>query len=310
MADYSALAHDIYCIDAEYQQLGVAAIFLVVDGDEAALIETGTYHSMPNVLATLAELDIDPSRVRYVIPTHVHLDHAGGASAMMKRFANATLLVHPRGARHLIDPARLIAGTIAVYGEEKYRRLYGNIEPIDESRVQIAADESRFELGRRELLFLDTPGHARHHFCIHDAISNGIFSGDTLGLSYRPMKSLARGLIPTTPPNQFDPPALRDSLGRLFELAPRRLFLTHYGEYLDPLPQRDSFLQWIDQYTGLCARIDPREADCEAELERALGEMLLAGLADADENLEPVLRMDIRLNAQGLAHWWRGQVND
>ena len=309
MAEYTTLAHDIYCIDAEYQRPGVASIYLLRADDEAALIETGTYHSMPNVLATLAELDIAPAQVRYVIPTHVHLDHAGGASEMMKQFDNATLLVHPRGARHLIDPARLIAGTIAVYGEEQYRRLYGSIEPIDEARVVIADDEARFELGRRELLFLDTPGHARHHFCIYDALSNGIFSGDTLGLSYRPMKTLRRGLIPTTPPSQFDPPALEASLERLFALEPERLFLTHYGEYLDPLAQRDSFLRWIAQYTELCARIDPLEPSAEALLEQALSEMLLDGLDDADEDLEPVLRTDIRLNAQGLAHWWRGQAD-
>lgn len=309
MAAFTALAHDIYCIDAEYQQAGVAAIYLVLDGDEAAFIETGTSHSMPNVRATLAELGIDGAQVRYVIPTHVHLDHAGGASAMMREFDAATLIVHPRGARHLIDPAKLIAGTIAVYGEEKYRRLYGEIEPIDEARVRVAEDEARFELGRRELRFLDTPGHARHHFCIFDARSNGIFGGDTLGLSYAPMKTLARGLVPTTPPTQVDPPALKASFSRMLGLAPSRLFLTHYGEFLEPLAQHDSFLQWVDEYTDLCARIDPQDAAAEAVLEAELGKLLREGLTDASEDLEPVLRMDLHLNAQGLAHWWRGQAH-
>ena len=152
----------------------------------------------------------------------------------MKRFENATLLVHPRGARHMIDPSKLVAGTIAVYGEDKFSRLYGNIEAIDETRVQVVGDGDEIGPGSRALLFLDTPGHARHHFCIYDARSRGIFSGDTLGLSYHPMKTLERGLVPSTPPTQFDPPALRASLRRLFDLAPERLFLTHYGEFRIP----------------------------------------------------------------------------
>lgn len=307
MAEYSSLAHGITCVDAQYQHPGIASIYLLRDADEVAIIETGTTLSMANVMATLRELEIADAQIKYVIPTHVHLDHAGGAGAMMQQFANATLLVHPRGARHLIDPAKLIAGTIAVYGEEKYQRLYGNIEAIDAARVTVAEDLARFSIGRRELLFIDSPGHARHHFCIFDEDSNGLFTGDTLGLSYAPMKNLARGLIPTTPPSQFDPDALQASLDRLLGYRPERLYLTHYGEFLHPLDHQASFAQWIIQYVDLCTRLDPVDTDAEPELETALGRMLLDGLQDGGEDLAPLLRMDIRLNAQGLAHWWRGR---
>ncbi|MDH3858024.1 MAG: MBL fold metallo-hydrolase, partial [Gammaproteobacteria bacterium] len=174
MAEYAALKHGICCIDALYVQPRVASIYLLREGDEVAIIETGTYHSVSNVLATLAELGIAKSQVKYVIPTHVHLDHAGGAGEMMRQFDAARLIIHPRGAFHMIDPQKLISGTIAVYGEERFRQLYGTIEPIAENRIIVAEDQARYKLGERELVFFDTPGHARHHFCIYDQVSSGV----------------------------------------------------------------------------------------------------------------------------------------
>ncbi|MDH3220037.1 MAG: MBL fold metallo-hydrolase [Gammaproteobacteria bacterium] len=307
MAEYAALNHGIYCIDALYIKPQVASIYLLRDGDEVAIIETGTCHSLPNLQACLDELGIDASQVRYVIPTHVHLDHAGGAGAMMRRFDQANLIVHPRGARHMIDPQKLIAGTIGVYGQAKYERLYGNIEPVPEARVTIAEDLDRFSLNSRELVFIDTPGHARHHFCIFDQSSQGMFTGDTFGISYAPMKRLARGLIPTTPPTQFDPPALHDSISRIMSFEPERLYLTHYGEFANPAAQLASFDRWIDEYVEICELMQPGDALAERELESALEKLTLNGLADGDdpEKLARLLRMDIRLNAQGLAHWRR-----
>jgi glyoxylase-like metal-dependent hydrolase (beta-lactamase superfamily II) len=310
MAEYVALAHGIYCIDALYVKPQVASIYLLQQGDEVAVIETGTYHSVSNVLATLAELGIAKSRVKYVIPTHVHLDHAGGASEMMRQFDQASLIIHPRGARHMIDPQKLIAGTIAVYGEEIFHRLYGSIEPIPEARIIVAQDLARFDVGGRDLVFFDTPGHARHHFCIYDQASNGVFTGDTFGTSYAPMKQLPRGLIPTTPPVQFDPPALHQSIARIMSFNPARLYLTHYGEFVNPAAQVASFNQWIDDYVELCRKQDSSAADFETSLEHALRNLVLQGLAGNDNAmLGRILQNDIRLNAQGLVHW-RSSMQD
>lgn len=306
MAEYVALAHGIYCIDALYVKLRVASIYLLRQADEVAIIETGTYYSVANVLATLAELEITKSQVKYVIPTHVHLDHAGGAGEMMQQFDQASLIIHPRGARHMIDPQKLIAGTIAVYGEDKFKQLYGSIEPIPEARIRVAQDLARFDVGGRELVFFDTPGHARHHFCIYDEVSRGVFTGDTFGLSYEPMKRLARGLIPTTPPVQFDPPALHQSISRIMSFNPARLYLTHYGEFENPAAQVPSFNRWIDDYVDLARRQDVTTADFETSLENALHDLVLQGLAGDDSAmLGRILQTDIRLNAQGLAHWMR-----
>lgn len=311
MALFAELGHGICCIDALYVKPRVASIYLVVEGDEAAIIETGTSHSLANVLDTLAALGIEASQVRYVIPTHVHLDHAGGAGVMMQVFEQASLLIHPRGARHMADPQRLIDGTVAVYGQARFDRLYERIEPIDEKRIVIAEDLSRHGLGKRELLFIDTPGHARHHFCIYDERSRGIFTGDTFGLGYDAMKDLPRGLIPTTPPSQFDPPALHDSIDRLAGYRPERLYLTHYGEFENPLAQVPSFHRWIDQYVELCESLRPDDDAGVDRLEAGLARMLLEGLnaGDAEDEIARVLKVDIRLNAQGLAYWWQQSRN-
>ncbi len=266
---------------------------------------------MTNVLATLADLGIAESQVKYVIPTHVHLDHAGGAGAMMQRFQQASLIIHPRGARHMIDPQKLVESTIEVYGPDVFERLYGRIEPIPEERVIVAQDLDRFSLDSRELLFIDTPGHARHHFCIYDETSDAVFTGDTFGICYEPMKHLPRCLLPSCPPTQFDPQALHASVNAIMKLAPQRLYLTHYGELKNPAAQLSSFGGWIEQYVALCNRIAPANRPGEQELQNALLQLVLDELqvAGARSEIARVLENDIRLNAQGLAHWWR-QSND
>ena len=305
MAEFSSLSQNIHCIDALYIQPRIASIYLLREGDEVAIIETGTFHSVPNVLATLQQLDIDPAQIKYVIPTHVHLDHAGGAGEMMRQFKQASLIIHPRGARHMIDPGMLVAGTISVYGQQRFERLYGSIEPIPEERIIIAEDLASYSLQQRELVFIDTPGHARHHFCIYDQQSNGMFTGDTFGISYDAMKSLPRGLLPTTPPSQFDPPALKQSVARIMDFAPERLYLTHYGEYIDPAAQLASFNQWIDEYVAVCEGCDSASEDYAEVLQQTLLQQVMHGLCDGgdDATLQRIVSHDMTLNAQGLAHW-------
>src|SRR5690606_23693744 len=142
---------------------------------------------------------LTPADVDWLILTHVHLDHAGGAGELMACLPNARLVVHPRGARHMIDPSKLWAGALAVYGEEEMQRSYGTLRPIPAERVVEAPDGHVVELAGRALRCLDTPGHARHHNAIHDEPSGCVFTGDTFGLSYRELDS-ARGpfVIPTT----------------------------------------------------------------------------------------------------------------
>lgn len=211
---YQDLGHDITRIDSAMLREELAACYLLrgasANGgaDEYAIIETGTHKTVPIILALLEQRGVRRDQVRYVIPTHVHLDHAGGVGGLMQALPEATLLVHPAGARHMIDPGRLKAGAMAVYGEDAFTEIYGDIVPVAAERVRAMADGTSAAVGDRQLVFYDTPGHARHHFCVHDPQSRGIFTGDTFGLAY-PRLHTHRGpfIFPTTTPVQFDPPS-------------------------------------------------------------------------------------------------------
>src|SRR5436190_14314137 len=180
MIDY---AHGISAIDTGFFRPQFDASHLMVENGRAAFIDVGTNHSVPRLLAALAEKRIAREAVDFVVLTHVHLDHAGGAGALMRELPNARAIVHPRGVRHMVDPSQLIAGATDVYGAEEIERSYGTLVPIPAERIITAADGHAMNLAGRELLCIDTPGHARHHLSVWDARSRAFFPGDTFGLS-------------------------------------------------------------------------------------------------------------------------------
>ncbi|KGD64794.1 metallo-beta-lactamase family protein [Alcanivorax nanhaiticus] len=308
---YHPLPLGITRIDTAMVHDELAACYLMEAGGECAIIETGTHNTVPIILALLDEKGISREQVQYVIPTHVHLDHAGGVGGLMQALPEATLLIHPRGARHMIDPSKLKAGATAVYGEEKFAEIYGDVIPVDEDRVRTMEDGETVMLGDRRLEFYDTPGHARHHFCVYDPLSKGIFTGDTFGLSY-PSLTTDKGpfILPTTTPVQFEPQALKASIQRLLDLQPERIYLTHYDMVENPLPLGKRLIPMVDDYVTLANRVaansDPD--DLQASLEAAMGKYLFGkarehGVTMDDVALQQILGMDIRLNCQGLAFW-------
>lgn len=303
--------HGIYTLDAHYVVPRLAAIHLIRSSTgEVAIFDTGTNRSWPYVEGALAALGIAHDQVSYVIPSHVHLDHAGGAGLLIERFPKAQLVVHPRGARHLIDPAKLFAATIAVYGEEKARRYYGDVTPVPASRVIEAADGMVLKLGNRALTLFDTPGHARHHVCLLDGETGGIFTGDMFGLSYRQLDVAGRpSIIPTTTPTQFDPEEMRASITRLLALKPPAMYLTHFGKItgIDRLGQ--DLLRQLDEHVAvaLAARDTPPEKR-HGLIRDGLSALYLAegrrqGWPLAEPALLAWLETDIDLSAQGLDHW-------
>jgi glyoxylase-like metal-dependent hydrolase (beta-lactamase superfamily II) len=219
----------ITCIDTEHIRKNMVAAYLIEDSGGAAFVDTGTHLSVPKLLGTLDQKNIAYSDVKYIILTHIHLDHAGGAGQLLKSLPNATVCVHERGARHLVNPAKLREGVIGVYGELFFKQFLGDLIPIPEDRIAIARDGDEIRLGTRSLKIIDTPGHARHHVCIWDEKSKGIFSGDTLGVSYREFDSInGEFIFPPTTPIQFDPEAWNETIDRLLTLKPERAYLTHY----------------------------------------------------------------------------------
>lgn len=307
---FRELDHQITCIDTAYQRPGLAACYLIESAGEAAFIDTGTSHTVPHLMAVLKAKGIATSQVKYIIPTHVHLDHAGGVGALMQALPNASMVIHPFGARHMIDPSKLAAGATAVYGEAKFRQDFGELIAVDERRVIEAPDGFRLRLGERELLCLDTPGHARHHICIYDEQSRGIFTGDTFGLSYREFDTdQGPFILATSTPIQFDPEAWHSTLDRLLALAPEVIYLTHYCEVREPQRLARHLRHTIDQFTSIALSAEgPPGETRKNQIRTALLPWLVAsleqhGCRQSPQEIERIMAMDLELDAQGLEVW-------
>jgi glyoxylase-like metal-dependent hydrolase (beta-lactamase superfamily II) len=302
------LGAGIYAIDTGFMRPRFDAAYLIVESGRAAFIDTGTNHAVPRHLEALTALGISRDAVDWVIPTHVHLDHAGGVGMLMRELPGASLFVHPRGARHLIDPSKLYAGALQVYGADEMERSYGRLLGVDVQRVVSSTDGMTIDLVGRPLLAVDTPGHARHHHCIWDAASHAWFSGDTFGLSYREFDT-ARGsfALPTTTPVQFEPDALKASINKLLARAPRQVFVTHYGRVVDPERVGAELIEQIDAMVAIAIplRDHPHRHDA---LKAALGDLYVAraaahGVTFGRARTLELLAIDIELNAQGVGIW-------
>jgi glyoxylase-like metal-dependent hydrolase (beta-lactamase superfamily II) len=299
----------ITAIDADYVRPRLAASHLVIDEGRA---DTGTTLSVPNLLATLAAKDIDPADVDWVLTTHVHLDHAGGAGALMRALPNARCVVHSRGARHLVEPEKLIVGSIKVYGEERFHALYGEIVPIDETRMLMPVDGERIALGSRTFELIHTPGHALHHYCIVDLDHDRIFSGDTFGISYRDFDVDGREFImPATTPVHFDPEALCNSVDRLMAYKPEAIYLTHYSEVRDLGRLAGEMKDRVRAFADL-GRRHARAPDRGRKLRSVMYAMLSGwldehGFPPDEKQRHWLLDDDVELNCQGIEVWLERQ---
>jgi glyoxylase-like metal-dependent hydrolase (beta-lactamase superfamily II) len=298
----------ITAIDTDYVRPQLDASHLLVDHGRAAFVDTGTTLSVPNLLAALDARGIGCDQVDWVLTTHVHLDHAGGAGELMGHLPNARCATHPRGARHLVDPAKLIAGSIAVYGETRYRELYGDIVPVAEDRMFVPGDGERISVGRRNLELIHTPGHALHHYCVVDLDTRRIFPGDNFGISYRDFDVDGRELIfPTTTPVHFDPVAMRSSIDRLMAYKPVAMYLTHYSQVLQLDRLADDLKRRVDELAQL-ARSLATEPDRASRLRSEMFTLMSAWLdahgypGDVAER-HRLIDDDVELNAQGLEVW-------
>ena len=310
MLDFSFQDYDshITCIDTGLGRPNLAACYLIEHDGRIAIIETGIASTVPRILALISERGFRREQVDFVIITHVHLDHAGGAGGLMQALPNAKLVVHPRGARHMIDPSKLQAGAIAVYGEASFRATYGELVPVAGERVVIADDECVIDFNGRTLRFIDTPGHARHHFCIYDEFSKGIFTGDTLGIVYpelcRPGENF---VMPSTTPVQFEPETLKTSINRLMTLAPRYFYLTHFGRVDATEGHVLSMHRYIDAYVDIAvghANTENRHQDItDALIKLTLQELASYRSPLSVEKQRQLVAMDMSINAQGLEVW-------
>jgi glyoxylase-like metal-dependent hydrolase (beta-lactamase superfamily II) len=303
---YPVVADGVRQIDtgmAGQRQLN--AVYLLT-GDEPALVESGPGADAPVVIAALETLGIGDADLAHIVVTHIHVDHAGAAGALLDRFPRARVWVHERGAPHLVEPSRLIASTARTYGEARMRSFYGETLPCDPDRLSPVADGDRIPLGRRTLDVIHTPGHASHHVALHDAASGAMFTGEAIG-SHLPWADCYR---PALPPPEADIEAAIASIGRMRERRPTSLLTSHFGRVGDPEEgfERGSarILAWGANVRGRLERSPETSID---ELEEHLLEQAREEYeADSGEPFERG-RYDaigsIRMNAEGLARYWR-----
>ena len=298
----------LFLIDTDYVRPGLAASHLIVDDGRAAFVDTGPGPAAPKLLAALDEAGIDRADVDYLFLTHVHLDHAGGAGQMMRALPNAKAVLHPRGAPHLIDPAKLIAGTIAVYGEAAYRELYGELLPIPADRVLLMSDGLRLKLGGRTFEFIDAPGHAKHHHCPIDLDHRDVYAGDNFGICYREFDTAAGPfMLPTTTPVHFEPDVLHQTIDRLLAYQPRRIVQTHFG----PVTDIERLARDLHADLDVLVAMGRRHATAADRPERIRADMFdhFSRRLDAHGYRGDLARRhafideDVNLNTQGLEVW-------
>jgi glyoxylase-like metal-dependent hydrolase (beta-lactamase superfamily II) len=298
----------ITAVDAEYIRPGLAAAHIIQQDGRAAIVDPSTNAAVPHLLAALEILGISRDAVDYVFLTHVHLDHAGGTGLLLSSLPAAKAVIHPRGAPHLIEPSKLIAASIVVYGEEPFRRLYGDLVPIPAERVILAQDGQRMRLAGRELELIHTPGHALHHYVLVDLAHGNVFTGDTFGLSYRDLDT-AQGayILPTTTPTQFDPDQLIASIDRIASYSPRAAYLMHYSRVTDIPKLAEDLKSQIREVVEIAKRHagDANPSDGIAADMRASWKDRLRrhGVKFTDDFFNEVLAQDLELNTQGLVAW-------
>lgn len=304
----TSAAHGIHTIDTGFLRPQFDAAYLIVEQGRAAFVDSGLNSSVDRLLGALADAGCKPEQVDWLILTHVHLDHAGGAGLLLTHLPNAKLVIHPRGARHMIDPTALIAGATAVYGAEEVQRTYGELVPVPAERVIIAEDGYQVDLAGRKLLCLDAPGHARHHIVIYDEVSRSFFTGDTFGLSYRELDGPNGPFImPTTTPVQFEPEPLKNSIRRMLSYQPQGMYLTHFGRKEQPETLATALFEQIDAMAGIAQELATAHKRhpqiCQALRQLYVQRARAMDCPCTDEKVEEVLAMDIELNAQGLGVW-------
>lgn len=309
------LLENIYLIDG--YDLGMkerTGTYVLTEAD-LTIIETSASPSVPFIIDGLKELDYSPEDIKYIIVTHIHLDHAGGAGLLLEQCPNAKVIVHPKGLRHLSNPSRLIAGARAVYGE-KFDALFNPILPIPEDRLIAMNDQDTLTIGEGcTLTFYDTPGHANHHFSIYHPKVNGVFTGDTSGIRYPAL--LEEGIelyLPSTSPNQFDPAKMLQSIQIYKNLNLNFLFFGHFGmsNHPDEVYSQVSF--WLEEFVHSAKEAISKSQVPQEQILHTIKDLLgkisshlyERGLR-RDHTVFELLKLDLEVSAMGLIDYLHKQ---
>jgi len=300
--------HERITIDCDKRHPQFTAVYLRTAGRECALIETETSHARPRILQALADQGYAPQDVRWIIVTHAHLDHAGGAGGLMAACPNATLIGHPRAVSHLVAPEKLVHSAASVYGAEQFANLYGTIEPIPAQRVRAVAEGETIALGDTELRVLHVEGHANHHIALADPATDSVFTGDAFGVVYPALQSHGVFALPSTSPTNFDAQKAHASIDRIRQIGASYMCLTHFGVHSEVGAIADQLHEWLElAEKWVCDACDSGDS-AEVITERLRGAWREAaertiharGFGFSHDEWR-LLDTDFSLNAQGLA---------
>lgn len=279
---------------------GITAGYLI-RGDRPCLVETGTALSAPTVVSSLAELGVGPADLATIVVTHIHLDHAGGVGDIAAAFPEAQVVVHERGARHLVDPEKLVRSAHRVFGPVM-EELFGDLRPTEADRVVALGDVGTVDLGGgRRLDAFHAPGHASHHVGLVDSQTGDLYCGDAAGV-YIPETADVR---PATPPPDFDLELALASMRRMREIAPSRLLFSHYGPVtdVDEVLERSEgvLIRWVE----LVREARTREMDLDHAVAMVKEREPLTVPAGTDE--EAVAKWEVlsstAANVAGISRW-------
>ncbi|MDA9719393.1 MBL fold metallo-hydrolase [Betaproteobacteria bacterium] len=305
----SSFDKNIFCFDANYIRKNFAGIHFINQNNKLLIVDTATNHSAKRFLNVLHSMNISPESVEWILLTHVHLDHAGGAGLLMKMCPNARLALHPRGVRHMVNPEKLWASVISVYGKEAAEKQYGQLIPVDENRV-FAVDEGeviRFQ--NRRLQIFDAPGHANHHIVIFDEESESFFTGDAFGIAYPELASEdGEFIFISSTPTQFEPVKFSKTIKKIIGQKPKSCFLTHFSKIMNIEKNGYELLKQIDEYVMITQQVRDIHESQQHQIRENLFELLYKKLQKTNLNISRrefgnLLSLDLSLNAQGLEYW-------
>ena len=299
------LGHGIYCVDLGYGEYVRLSSGYIIQDEKLVIVECGASPSKNRILNALADIGASPKDVDAIIVTHIHLDHSGGAGYLLDEMTRARVLVHERGAPHLIEPEKLVASSRMVYGEQ-FDMFFSPVVPVPKDRVTVVGEGDTFEIGKeRKLRFYDAPGHALHHLFVYDPVSEGIFTGDAAGVFYREIKEKydVEFCIPTTTPTQFDPETMIKTMDRMLSLKPKHFYYTHFGESDKPKDRVEDVKRWLPVYHNDAVAIYRETKSEEAVigfLREKHQEWLVGNGVPKSAVDELHVDMDVRLNALGI----------
>ena len=309
MTDLFSFDKNIFCFDANYIRQKFAAIHFINQNNKLLIIDTATNHSAKKFLNALHTMNISPEFVEWIILTHVHLDHAGGAGLLMKMCPNARLAVHSRGARHMINPEKLWASVVSVYGKEEAEKQYGKLVPVDENRVVVVSEGEVISFQDRRLQIFDAPGHANHHIIIFDEESKSFFTGDAFGIAYPELASEDEEFIfISSTPTQFEPVKFDTTIKKIMKQKPKSCFLTHFSKIMNIEKNGHELLKQLDEYVTITEQARSNDENKQEQIRKDLFELLYKKLKKINVNISKrefgnLLSLDLSLNAQGLEYW-------